>query len=193
MKEKKKSASGGAARELGRDTVSSANVRRFSGQGSEDESGGPERAQRGRRRGLRRRPGREADAAGPSAAPPRAGREAGPAPSRPARPSPAPPPARPPARGPAYSSARPGRCSVPVPLPGAARQVRAGPGTADGSRRSGASAPRVAPAPRPPTPRPPGPASAAVGWMRSGCPVRSQAGAAAEAGRAPPSQRRGPG
>lgn len=66
MKEKKKSASGGAVRELERDTVPSANVRRFSGQGSEDESAGPQGAERGRRRG-RRRPGREADAAGPSA------------------------------------------------------------------------------------------------------------------------------
>lgn len=71
---------------------------------------------------------------------------------------------------------------------GGCRLAATGPGTADGSPRPGASAPRVAPAPRPP---PPDPASAAVGWMRGGCSVRSQAGAAAEAGRAPPSQRRG--
>ena len=116
MKEKK-SASGGAVSELGRDTVPSANVRRFLGQDSEDETGGTERAERGLRRG-RRRPGREA-AAPP---PPRAPSGGRPAASRPARPSPAPPPAR----GPAYSSPRPGRCSVPVPPPGAARRVRAG-------------------------------------------------------------------
>ena len=57
-KKKKKSASGGAVSELGRDTVPSANVRRFLGQGPEDETGGPERAERCLRRGRRARGGR---------------------------------------------------------------------------------------------------------------------------------------
>lgn len=138
----------------------------------------------------------EADAAGLSRS---AARRSGgrPLPHGPPRPSRAPPPARPPARGPAYSSARPGRCST---VPFRFQEPRGGyeldpRTTADGSRRSAHLPPGSLPLPPPPGPRPPapGPASAAVGWMRSGCPVRSQAGAAAEAGRAPPSQRRGPG
>ena len=161
----------------------STNVRRVSGQDSEDETGSPDRAERGRRRG-RRRPG---EGGGRRPGPPRRAprREAGPLPQGPPRLLPGLPPADLPIAplGPAAA-----RFPFLFPEPrGGCRLAAAGPGTADGSRLG-----RVRPPGRSRSP-PPGPASAAVGWMRGGCSAHGQAGAAAEAGRAPPSQRRGPG